>query len=272
MNPLELLEQRYRMICMLAALVVAIVFISLCCLLVPVPLETVEAKLYMMDILFDRRTDSFPFPFTVQNVMWLLFFVGLGDLWVRYQRAKRESNQLREKLLPESGEVMLRSKDLVPIYKAIVEQGRRRYYFAQRLIERVILQFQSSRSIGQSNNLLNSSLELMQHEIELKYTMLRYVTWLIPTVGFIGTVIGIALSLSEASTMPEVTQSAEIKLWLGALTTKLGVAFNTTLVALGMSAILVFLLHIVQEKEELALNSVGQYCIDNLIIRLYIET
>jgi hypothetical protein len=49
----------------------------------------------------------------------------------------------------------------------------------------------------------------------------------------------------------------------------LGVGFDCTLVALVQSAILVFILHLTQEKEEMAVNSVGTYTLRNLINRLY---
>ena len=62
-----------------------------------------------------------------------------------------------------------------------------------------------------------------------------------------------------------------IRVWIKALTVDLGVAFYTTLVGLLLSAVLVFFLHITQEREERALNQVGQYCIDNLITRLYVN-
>ena len=45
-------------------------------------------------------------------------------------------------------------------------------------------------------------------------------------------------------------------------------AFTTTLLALIMSAVLVLLQSLIQGKEERALNEAGQYCLDNLILRL----
>jgi len=91
---------------------------------------------------------------------------------------------------------------------------------------------------------------------------LRYLVWVIPTVGFIGTVIGIALAMSlidpNAAGQP-----------LGEIARALGVSFYTTLVALGESAILVLLLHLVQAREELAVNRAGHYTLVNLINRLY---
>jgi biopolymer transport protein ExbB/TolQ len=217
--------------------------------------------------LLDRGGASYPF--TVQNVMWVMFFIGLGELLVRSRQAILEWRQVGLSLLPEDETTMLRSQELGPIYARSREAVETGGYYLQRLIVRAILQFQGSKSVDQANSLVNSSLELYQHEIDLKYNMLRYLVWLIPTLGFIGTVIGIAMALDTAGNVPDVTNPGALKPWMKALTSDLGVAFNTTLLALILSAILVFLLHIIQEHEELALNRAGQYCLDNLINRLY---
>jgi hypothetical protein len=47
------------------------------------------------------------------------------------------------------------------------------------------------------------------------------------------------------------------------------VGFDCTMVALGQSALLVFLLQLVQEQEERAVNLAGDYTLRNLINRLY---
>mgnify|MGYP003673147759 CR=1 FL=1 len=268
MNALELDEQKYRIVVALVAIFATIFFVGIFALILPAS-EAQTGQIRVGDVLFDRSSGIFPA--TLQNLMWLMFFIGLGEMWVRFNRSKKELDQLQFNILPEEDDVMLRAKDLIPIYKSITERKRSQHFFIQRLTKRTILQFQGSNSTDQANSLMNSSLELMQHEIELKFNMLRYLVWLIPTLGFIGTVIGIALALSSAANMPDVTDSENIRQWLGLLTTDLGLAFNTTLVALVMSAILVFFLHIVQAREEMALNGAGQYCMDNLINRLYEE-
>ena len=218
-------------------------------------------------ILLDRSSGIYPA--TIQNLMWLLFFVGMADVLVRFLRGGRELRQMGFELLPEDEETMLRAKDLGDIYARIRPSPFAETGFLQRLIGRIVLQFQSSRSVDQANALLNSSLELFQHEIDLKYNMLRYMVWLIPTLGFIGTVIGIALALGEAGNMPNAEEADALGAWMKSLTGSLALAFNTTLVALLLSAVLVFLMHIAQGREETALNRAGQYCLDNLINRLY---
>ena len=218
-------------------------------------------------ILLDSERETYPF--TVQNAMWIVFGVGLGELFVRARAARAERLHLGRAYLPEDETTILQAPELRRIYahaRASFEEGGRDGGFLPRLIQRVILQFRTSRSIEQANALLNSSLELYLHEIDLRYSMVRYVVWAIPTLGFIGTVIGISLALAFAGQV-----DVQDPTLLAELTKRLAVAFNTTLLALVMAAILVLIQHIVQAREEGALNEVGQYCLDNLINRLYEE-
>lgn len=217
-------------------------------------------------LLIDR--DRGTYPLTVQNVMWIVFALGGGELAVRARAALAERAQLRLGYLPEDETTVLQAPDLRQLYAAARRanqadspfQGR----FLPRLIQRVVTQFQTNQSIDQANQILNSSLDLYLHEIDLRYTMVRYVVWAIPALGFIGTVIGIALALAYAGSvdLQDPTLLAET-------TKRLAVAFNTTLLALAMSAVLVLVQHIVQAYEERSLNQAGQYCLDNLINRLF---
>lgn len=256
-------ETTLRVTAALGGLLIGTIFIAVLSLALPPEPDEITAG----GILLDRASSLYPL--TIQNAMWLLFFAGLGDVCVRFLRGGRELWQTRRALLPEDEETMLRAKDLGAIYAQVRPSPLGETFFLQRLVARIVLQFQSSHSVDQSHALLNSSLELFQHEIDLKYNMLRYLMWLIPTLGFIGTVVGIALALGEAGAMPDLSQADALGDWLKSLTGSLGLAFNTTLLALALSAFLVFLTHLAQGREETALNRAGQYCLDNLINRLY---
>ena len=218
-------------------------------------------------VLLDRGSSIYPF--TIQNLMWVVFAVGIAETVIRLVRGGRELEQLRAGLLPEDATTMLRAPDLAMVYDRVRPRAETEQHYLQRLIGRVVLQFQAGRSVEQANSLLNSSLELLQHEVELKYTVLRYLVWVIPTLGFIGTVVGIALALGEAGDIPDLDDPDQLQPWMQALTGRLGLAFNTTLLALVLSAVLVLLTHVAQQREESVLNQSGQYCLDNLINRLY---
>ena len=227
------------------------------------------------DLLLDRNTESFVYPFTLQNLMWLVFFVAAGELFVRNAAGNREEDQLRLGLLPEDDETLLRRKDNIgAVYRRVRQSDPEQEYWLQRLLTGALLQFQSSGSIDQVNAVFNTSMELYQHEIDLRYNLLRYLVWLIPTLGFVGTVIGIALALATAGGMfSDVTANTDMAAlgprMMTTLTSQLGVAFYTTLLALLQSAGLMLALHLVQGREETALNHVAFYCLRNLVNRLY---
>ncbi|SEH04885.1 MotA/TolQ/ExbB proton channel family protein [Candidatus Venteria ishoeyi] len=248
-----------RLITALSALIFGVFFIFTLQLLLGK--DAMSARL-----LLDYGENNTVYPFSVQNLMWIIFFLGLGELLERFRGGRQELFQLNKDYLPEDETTILRLKHLGDIYQKVRRQaGAKAELFLPRLIHRVILQFNNSNSIEQANSLLNSSLDLYLHEIDLRYNMLRYIMWLIPTLGFIGTVIGITMALSYAG-----EHATDVDL-LSNLTQYLAVAFYTTLLALLQAAVLVFFMHIVQAREERVLNLAGQYCLDNLVNRLYVE-
>lgn len=246
---------RIRLITFLICALTSLLFIAFLSRVLPS-----DAAKIVLDI--ERST----WPVTVQTVMWVVFFIGLGELAIRWYYGWLEEAQMARNYLPEDEETVLRpGEDMTPIYQKVRASKYRNICFVPRLIERCVLGYNLSHSADQTNSLLNSSLELFIHEIDLRYNIIRYITWLIPSMGFIGTVIGIMLALNYAGNRANV-ESPDM---LFQVTERLGVAFSTTLVALVMAAILVFIQSIVQAREERALNQAGQYCLDNLINRLY---
>lgn len=213
-------------------------------------------------LLLDHQKYSiFPYPLTIQNATYLIFAAGLADLYVRWRVARRELKLLDLKLLPEDDASVLQLSDLGPIRGRVVSLYDADNGFLPYLIDISITQLQASRSVDQAVAILTSSLDLMVHRVDLRYQNVRYISWLIPTIGFIGTVVGIAVALEYINPKnPDV----------GLVTGAMAVAFYTKLVALIVSAIVVFAQHAVQKQEEGALNAAGQYCLKNLINRIYI--
>lgn len=212
-------------------------------------------------LLFDRLSPHFVYPFTIQNFEHVIFFIGLGELYVRWRVAERELAFAKSGLLPEDDATALVPADLGPIRRRVAKLFDNEHGFLPSLIDMSILQFQSGRSVDQTVAVMTSNLELIQHRVDLRYGLVRYIAWFIPTLGFIGTVIGLGASLAS---VPK-----EGALVMYDLAQQLAVGFDCTMVALMWSAVLVFILHLVQEKEELSVNIAGTYVLRNLINRLY---
>ena len=215
-------------------------------------------------LVLDHPSKHFVYPFTIQNIMHVVFFVGLGELFVRWRIAVRENKFLAAQFLPEDDRTVLMSRDLGPIRRRVANLFDHDNGFLPSLINLAILQFQSSSSVEQAAGVMNQQLELISNRLEMRYGLVRFIAWVVPTLGFIGTVYSLGASLSAAGDPNKALDLHEVA-------KTLGIGFDCTMVALVESAILVFLLHLVQEREESALNGAGDYTLRNLINRLYIE-
>ena len=258
-----------RLFTLITSILVGVLWVAVLSFLIPEGEES-----FAGDLLLDRNTQSLSYPFTIQNLMWLIFFIGAGELLIRYFGGGRQHWQLTLKLLPEDRETVLRKKDIGSLYQRVQDTDPENQYWLQRMLRSAMLQFQSSGSIDQVNAVFNSSVGLYHHETELQYSLLRYLVWLIPTLGFIGTVLGIAFALENANSIVAKSETTTDVMGLGldlmrGLTQELGVAFYTTLLALLQSAVLMFALHLIQSREEEALNKASQYCLENFVNRLY---
>jgi hypothetical protein len=121
--------------------------------------------------------------------------LGLADLWVHYKAAKREQSYIDMGLLPEDDEAVLQIDELGPIRRKIVALNAPEDAFLTQLVDQSILQLVTSKSLEQTVAIYTSMLELIIHRLDLAYQTLRYLVWIIPTTGFIVTVIGIAIAL-----------------------------------------------------------------------------
>jgi biopolymer transport protein ExbB/TolQ len=82
-------------------------------------------------------------------------------------------------------------------------------------------------------------------------------------VGFLGTVRGIGDALGKAHKALEGD--------IFDVTKSLGVAFNSTLIALVISIILMFLLHQLQSLQEHYVLDAEAYCEENLITHMHVQ-
>ena len=92
-------------------------------------------------------------------------------------------------------------------------------------------------------------LNTLWQQFEAFYIVPRYINSAIPIIGFIGTVLGISLATEGLSAILPSTGS-EFGTLLGEALTPLGIAFDTTLIALSLSIVLGLLTALVYRFEE----------------------
>ncbi|HMC64099.1 MAG TPA: MotA/TolQ/ExbB proton channel family protein, partial [Gemmataceae bacterium] len=88
--------------------------------------------------------------------------------------------------------------------------------------------------------------------LESNYSLIRIITWAMPILGFLGTVLGITQSISGVT--PEKLEHN-----LSEVTDGLALAFDTTALALGLTMAVMFLSFIVERAEQGVLDRVDEY-------------
>lgn len=138
-----------------------------------------------------------------------------------------------------------------------------REYLLPRALRIGIQRFGVTGNIQDSATAVRDLCESEMERQEAELSIIRYIAWAIPSVGFIGTVrgIGSALGLANRAVEGDIT----------GVTQSLGVAFNSTFIALVISIILMFFIHQLQLFQERLVLDSEAYCNDNLIARLRIK-
>jgi biopolymer transport protein ExbB/TolQ len=218
-------------------------------------------------LLLDKSApdQTFPYPLTIQNFMWLMLGLGIGDVLHRRAWVGRELRAARAKLLPEDAHTMITPDEVAALRQKVLSSKYATPGFIHQVIDESLLYFQVNRSVETAHQMVTSMVDLELHRVDLRYTNLRYLAWLIPTAGFIGTVVGIAGALAFLKVGGESADQD-----MGRVINALAMAFNTTILALIFAAVLVFLIQGTQKKEEDAINHCSQYCLKNLVNRLYV--
>ncbi|RED44858.1 MotA/TolQ/ExbB proton channel family protein [Aestuariispira insulae] len=120
--------------------------------------------------------------------------------------------------------------------------------------------FLITRDVQNTSDAIESGVEALAIRLESENSMIRYLIWAIPSIGFIGTVRGIGQALSQA----DLALAGDI----AGMTDSLGVAFNSTLVALIVSIILMLLLHGLQRLQDDVIVRTQAYCESFLLNRI----
>ncbi len=116
---------------------------------------------------------------------------------------------------------------------------------------------------GNVQDVSSSTQNLVANEadrLESELSMIRYIAWAIPSIGFIGTVRGIGAALGMAHRAVDGDISG--------VTNSLGVAFNSTFIALLISIVVMFLVHQLQLMQERQVFETSLYIDQRLIQRL----
>jgi biopolymer transport protein ExbB/TolQ len=194
-----------------------------------------------------------------QEICFILALWSLAIMGYKVWTLRRGQRLLQMDLLhlPEGMKILPEdSRDYARQVEALPQELRRE------LLPRALLsglhRFGSTRNIQDVASAIRDTCELEFGRLEAELSMVRYVAWAIPAIGFVGTVRGIGESLQQAHKAVEGDVSGVVA--------GLGIAFNSTLVALALSIFVMFLLHQVQLRQERAVLDTEEF-LDTRVVR-----
>ncbi len=198
----------------------------------------------------------------IQGLTYFLFFFGIFEILKMSKKVRSEEKSFTMDLLPETEQLVLSPEDVARIKLSMIEIERKHPFILVNLIKKACTKFRSSYSISETLDMVSKQAEINFRNSDSEQSIIRYTAWAIPSIGFVGTVIGIAASLGAAS-------SAVSAAGIEKVTGLLNIAFDTTLVALILSMILMFMYHNFQEANEKLHARIETYVLDNLVNRIY---
>jgi len=186
-----------------------------------------------------------------QEFCFILFFWGLIIIFEKYFKILN-SNYLFNIDLIESKITNRESADkLIGKINKQLDSSLKNNPLIEAL-ELALLRYSQTHNVQNVSDSISNSLEMLSIKQDSENSIIRYLIWAIPSVGFIGTVRGIGGALSSAD------QAIQGNISL--MTENLGVAFNSTFVALLISIVLMFFFHQLQKVQDENIINIQKYC------------
>ena len=194
-----------------------------------------------------------------QETCFILMLWALSILGYKGQAAWRQHKLLDRDLLqlPESLPIGLEdTRELAERVHAMASMEKQ--YLLPRALLTGIERFSATRNVQDVSTAVQDVCDAEGARMESELSIIRYIAWAIPSVGFIGTVRGIGDALGQAHRAVEGD--------ITGVTENLGVAFNSTFVALVISIILMFFIHQLQLLQERLVLDSDRY-VDHWLVR-----
>jgi biopolymer transport protein ExbB/TolQ len=197
-----------------------------------------------------------------QEACFILFFWALAIMGFKATSTIRQRALLQKNLIPLTEGMRILPEDTRDWSRKIQSlPPHQRVALLPRTLLAALQRFGSTRNIQDVSDATHAYCASEGERLESELAMIRYIAWAIPSVGFIGTVRGIGEALGQAH------KAIEGEIF--GVTKSLGVAFNSTLIALLISIVLMFLVHQLQLLQERYVLDTELYCEENLTRHLH---
>lgn len=193
-----------------------------------------------------------------QESCFVLMFWALAIMGYKTRNILRERDLLDTDLVPIAEGMRILPEDTREFARQVQAlPDDNQSMLLPRALMNALRRFNSTRNIQDVSSTTNIVFESEADRLESELSMISYISWAIPSIGFIGTVRGIGEALAQAD---KAVQGD-----IAGVTQSLGVAFNSTFIALLISIFLMFLVYQLQLLQERLVFDSQNYVDDKLI-------
>lgn len=200
----------------------------------------------------------------------LFFFGGAAVLFLKSRKLKFQQRALSLSAVPAEPEFVLTEATAATVLARIHSLVDHPRHFV--LLNRIDRALSNLKNIGQVNDvsaILRAQAENDEDQVASSYTMLNGLVWAIPVLGFIGTVQGLSMAISQfTQTLQATGDISMIRTSLQGVTAGLATAFETTLIALVFALILQLWITFTQKREMSFLDECNDYCHSHVVSKL----
>ena len=202
--------------------------------------------------------------------MVTLFFLAMVILFVKWRKLAFQRKAFGIELIPVGTSFTVTSETALDVLKTLngaVDDPKRFVLFNR--IERALLNLRNVGNVSDVSEMLRAQAENDESHMDSSYGLLSGIVWVIPILGFIGTVIGLSGAIGGFGAVLNADAStASLKESLIPVTGSLGVAFDTTFLALVLAMVVQMLMTFLRRQEDLFLDACRDYAHVNIISRL----
>ena len=200
----------------------------------------------------------------------LFFFWAWAILFLKGRKLSLQAAALELSAVPQQPDFILTpqtARTVLDRIHSLVDSSS--HFVLLNRIERALSNLHNIGQVSDASQILKTQSEYDEEQMASSYTFIQGLTWAIPVLGFIGTVLGLSQAISAfGGALQAGNDFSLLKNSLQAVTGGLATAFETTLVALVCALIVQLRTTVMQTRESEFLDACNDYCHAYIVAKL----
>lgn len=204
------------------------------------------------------------------------YFIVFFSMWscvilaFKWQKLFVQRKALQAAILPDQEQYVISPATVDDVITNIYHLADDPKHFL--LFNRILVALANLKNLGRVTDvdeMLRSQAEHDEAAMETSYALLKGFIWVIPVLGFVGTVLGLSDAIAAFGTvLAEGANTERIADSLKGVTAGLATAFETTLEALVAAIFIQLAMTVLRKSEEEFLDASREYCHHHIVNRL----